>query len=293
LDPSDLPDAHAPQCVAEYACDIFQHMKRTEDTFRVHNNYMSTQEDINEKMRSITVDWLVEVQQKFGLQEEVLYLAVNMVDRYLTIKPCKRGLLQLVGITCLFIAAKYEEIYPPDLRDFVHVTNDAFTEQQIIDMEMSILNTLQFRVTCPSPLAFLKRYMAIAGIKEGTSVYELALACLELTLTEMKVVTYSPSHLACSALFLAIRVMSMGEQPQADDISLCWPKVLIPVTGETDKTIRPCTKELVSILVKCNIVAYRAIYKKYARIGRQVMLHPKVQGVLQQAEEPAAPAEQH
>lgn len=267
-----------PQCVAEYAGDIFRTLRGVENKYRVSENYFERQEDINEKMRTIMIDWLVEVALKFNIQDEALYLAVNLIDRYLAVKPVRRNALQLVGITCLFIAAKYEEIYPPELRDFCMITNDAYTDKQIIDMEMDILNALQFHVTVPSSLTFLKRFMAIAGIEKGTDVYELALMCLELTLPEYQVIAYSPSRLACASLFLAIRVLSMGEEPGADDLSRCWPRVLVQLTGETDRTIRPCTKLLVNFLVRSK---GRATFKKYSRKGNKVASGQKVQSVVQ------------
>ena len=94
--------------------------------------YMTRQSDINEKMRAILIDWLVDVHLKFKLVDETLFLAVNMIDRYLEKSEVSRQKLQLVGITSMFIASKYEEIYPPDLRDFVYVTDKAYTKSQIL-----------------------------------------------------------------------------------------------------------------------------------------------------------------
>ena len=77
--------------------------------------YMQTQAEINEKMRSILVDWLVDVHVKFDLSPETLYLTINIVDRFLSLKPVPRRELQLVGVSALLIASKYEEIWPPQV----------------------------------------------------------------------------------------------------------------------------------------------------------------------------------
>jgi len=90
---------------------------------------MSRQSDINEKMRAILVDWLIDVHLKFKLVNETLFLTVNIIDRYLQRAEVTRQKLQLVGITAMFIASKYEEIYPPDLRDFVYVTDKAYNKK--------------------------------------------------------------------------------------------------------------------------------------------------------------------
>jgi cyclin B len=79
-------------------------------------------------MRAILVDWLVDVHAKFKLVNETLFLTINLIDRFLEKTLVSRKNLQLVGVTCMFIATKYEEIYPPDLKDFVYVTDKAYTK---------------------------------------------------------------------------------------------------------------------------------------------------------------------
>ena len=86
----------------------------TQDDGRVHD-YMGSQPDINAKMRSILVDWLIEVHRKFELMPETLYLTLNIVDRFLSMKAVPRRDLQLVGISSMLIACKYEEIWAPEV----------------------------------------------------------------------------------------------------------------------------------------------------------------------------------
>ena len=106
---------------------------------------MRQQAHINEKMRAILIDWLVEVHLKFRLKTETLYLTFNLIDRFLERVQVSRSKLQLVGVTCLLLASKYEEIYPPDLRDFVYVTDKAYTKKQILQMEGKMLKELNFK----------------------------------------------------------------------------------------------------------------------------------------------------
>lgn len=100
---------------------------------------MQRQEDINEKMRSILIDWLIEVHLKFKLVPESLFLTVNLIDRYLEREQVNRQKLQLVGVTAMLIACKYEEIYPPIVKDFVYITDNAYTKEEILEMERKIL----------------------------------------------------------------------------------------------------------------------------------------------------------
>lgn len=76
---------------------------------------MDSQPEINDRMRAVLIDWLVEVHQKFELNPETLYLTINIVDRYLAVKSTSRRDLQLVGVSAMLIASKYEEIWAPEV----------------------------------------------------------------------------------------------------------------------------------------------------------------------------------
>lgn len=127
----DERDAEDPLCATEYVQDMYMHFRSKEEMTSVRPLYMENQSHINERMRSILVDWLVEVHLKFKLVPETLYLTINLIDRYLERTEVSRPKLQLVGVTSLLIAAKYEEIYPPELRDLVYICDRAYTRQEV------------------------------------------------------------------------------------------------------------------------------------------------------------------
>ena len=83
-------------------------------------------------MRTVLVDWLIEVHLKFKLLPETLYLTVNLIDRYLALESVSRKRLQLIGVTAMLIASKYEEIYPPEIKDFVFVTDQAYNRDDVL-----------------------------------------------------------------------------------------------------------------------------------------------------------------
>merc|ERR1711939_1145221 len=91
-------------------------------------------------MRAILVDWLVEVHSKYRLQDEALWLTVQIVDRYLQTTQVMRNRLQLIGVAAMLIAAKFEEIHPPEVRDFAYITDNTYSKLEILDMEAVILN---------------------------------------------------------------------------------------------------------------------------------------------------------
>lgn len=149
--------------VAEWAHSITRHMSNTEKDCIPTFGYITSQNDINEKMRAILIDWLIEVHLKFKLLPETLFLTVNIIDRYLEkVTDIHRTKLQLVGVTAMLIASKYEEIYAPEVRDFVYITDKAYTKEEILKMEQNILYALDFNLTFPSSLRFLERYCKVS-----------------------------------------------------------------------------------------------------------------------------------
>ena len=131
VDDLEERDAEDPLCVTEYVQEIYDHFRQKETSTMVRPVFMEKQPDINERMRAILIDWLVEVHLKFKLVPETLYLTVNLVDRYLERKQVSRPNLQLVGVTSLLIACKYEEIYPPELCEFVRICDCAYTRDEV------------------------------------------------------------------------------------------------------------------------------------------------------------------
>lgn len=158
----DIGEAEDPLAASQFAPYIFEHFRSVETKFMVPPDYMDLQEDITVKMRAILVDWLVDVHQKFKLSPETLYLTVNIIDRFLAVTPVKRRKLQLVGVTAMLIASKYEEIYAPETADFVYISDKAYDREEILHMEAVILGVLKFDVTVPSPLVFLNRCLKAA-----------------------------------------------------------------------------------------------------------------------------------
>ena len=131
IDDVDGRDSEDPLCATAYVGDMYKHFREKELVTSVRPGFMSQQSHINERMRAILVDWLVEVHLKFKLVPETLYLTINLIDRYLELAEVSRPKLQLVGVTCLLIASKYEEIFPPELRDLVYICDRAYTKTDV------------------------------------------------------------------------------------------------------------------------------------------------------------------
>ncbi|CAH8363958.1 unnamed protein product [Eruca vesicaria subsp. sativa] len=159
----DCSDKNNPLVVVEYINKIYDFYKNNECRSCVPPNYMENQPDINERMRGILVDWLIEVHYKFELMEETLYLTINLIDRFLAVaNHVPRKKLQLVGVTALLLACKYEEVSVPVVDDLIVISEKAYTRTEILDMEKLMANTLQFNFCLPTPYVFMRRFLKAA-----------------------------------------------------------------------------------------------------------------------------------
>jgi G2/mitotic-specific cyclin-B, other len=210
------------------------------------------QKDINEKMRAILLDWLVDVHLKFKLLPETLFLTVNIIDRFLQLINIPRQKLQLVGITAMLIACKYEEIYVPEINDFVYVTDKAYTNLEVLEMEGNILSALEFNLTTVSPLRFLERYAKICNFDEKNIM--MARYLLELSLIEYKMICYPPSMLACSAIYLVNKLRKKG---------INWGMSMLKHTKYNENNLNLCSKDIFHLLQNSEKSNLQAIRRKF------------------------------
>lgn len=180
---------------------MFEYFRLKEKLTSVRPDYMENQGQIDERMREILINWLVEVHKKFKYVPETLYLCVNLIDRVLKNKEVKRRNFQLLGVTCLFIASKYEEICHQGVDELAYICNSAYTEKEILDMENHILKALNYQITVPSANSFLARFLEAARADE--EIVQLSCHVLHETLRSYALLRYLPSELAAASIYLA------------------------------------------------------------------------------------------
>ncbi|XP_053144201.1 G2/mitotic-specific cyclin-B1 [Hemicordylus capensis] len=249
----DTEDAFDPNLCSEYVKDIYSYLRVLEGQQSVRPNYLAGQE-INGNMRAILIDWLVQVQMKFKLLPETMYMTVAIIDRFLQNNKVTKKLLQLVGITAMFIASKYEEMFPPEIGDFAFVTDHTYTNLQIRQMEMKILRSLDFNLGRPLPLHFLRRASKIgeADVQQHT----LAKYLMELALVDYEMVHYPPSQIAAAAYCLSTKVLDEGE----------WTPTLQHYMDYAESELLPVMQHMAKnvLLVNRSLTKHMTIKNKYA-----------------------------
>ena len=153
----DLQDKEDVTMCYDYSNDIFSHLYKRQFTTTPKIDYLKDREYefyLRPSMRSILVDWLIEVHCKFHLLPETLYLAINLMDRYLSFNQVTLPRLQLIAISSLLIAAKFEEVNLPKLSNYSYITDNAYSNDEIKQAEFVILNKLQYNIGWPNPVSY-------------------------------------------------------------------------------------------------------------------------------------------
>ncbi|KAF8625557.1 hypothetical protein AX15_005322 [Amanita polypyramis BW_CC] len=202
----DVVNLYDTSMVSEYSDEIFKYMGELEESVMPNPNYMTGQVEINWGMRQTLVDWLLQVHLRYHMLPETLWIAVNIVDRFLTKRVVSVSKLQLVGVTAMFIAAKYEEILAPSVDEFVFITQNAYSKDEILKGEKIILQTLEFQISnyC-SPYSWMRRI-------SKADDYELRTRTLSKFLTEVTLLDYrflrvKPSLVAAVGMYSARKML--------------------------------------------------------------------------------------
>lgn len=204
-DDLDAIDEHDIGMASEYVVEIFEYMRTLELTTLPDSNYMADQTELTWSMRSVLVEWLVEVHMKFSLLPETLYLAINILDRFLSRRVVSLPKLQLVGITAMFIACKYEEIINPGLTNFVRLADNGYTEEEVLKSELYVLSVLDYGLHFPNPMNFLRR----VSKAEQYDLHSRTLGkyLMEVTLLSEKFVGIPASMIVAACTYFARKVI--------------------------------------------------------------------------------------
>jgi len=220
-----------------YAQDIHQaHLDNEERTFssRTWKTMDDVQQEVTQQMRGILVDWLIEVADEYSLKSQTLFLTVNYVDRVLESLPIARSTLQLVGVCCMLLACKYEEIYAPLVEDFVYITDNTYSREEILRCELVVLDTLKFDLTVVTIKNFLTRFLLLAGVTDLRVVTHASYVAEMILPVYSFQKNYKPSLLAASIVVFSQHVYGMS----------VWSPAFEYGTKLTPKDLRQCVSEL-------------------------------------------------
>ncbi|GMH14931.1 hypothetical protein Nepgr_016772 [Nepenthes gracilis] len=246
-------DAKNPLAVVEYVADLYSYYKKMEASSYVSPDYMKQQVDINEKMRAILIDWLIEVHYKFELRDETLFLTVNLVDRFLEKRTVARKKLQLVGLIAMLLACKYEEVTVPVVEDLIFISDKAYTRKDLLDMEKLMLNSIQFNLSMPTPYVFLRRFLKT--VESDKKLELLSFFLIELSLVEYTMLKFPHSLLAAAAVYTAQCCVYRTKK---------WNITSESYTNYSEDQLLECSKFMVTFHQKAATGKLTGVHRKYS-----------------------------
>ena len=258
---SNLIQKNNAQIPYEYFNEFLETYCREEKTleFKIKPNFMKNQQDINCRMRAIIVNWIIEVHDRFKLLPDTLFLSIIIFDRYMSIiNNIDKNRLQLIGVTSLLIACKYEEIFSPEVRDFICILDREYEREDLMEEENNILKILKFEVTYPSSL----RYYEILRIKFGIEerYYKYGNYLLELCLLDCKFSKYLQAVIATTVCFFVLKLFQ----------KVSFEKFMINKIKINEKEIIDCLIDICFMVEYIDGSIYPAINKKYKEIYNEI-----------------------
>ncbi|XP_044475098.1 putative cyclin-A3-1 [Mangifera indica] len=250
-----------PQMCGPNVSDIYKYLHNMEvdPKRRPLPDYMEkVQKDIDANMRGILVNWLVEVAEEYKLVPDTLYLTISYIDRFLSLNVLNKQRLQLLGVSSMLIASKYEQISPRNVADFCSIRDITYTKDEVVKMEADVLKALKFELGNPTIKTFLRRFTRVAqeDYKASNLQLEFVIYYLaELSLLDYACVKFLPSLVAASVVFLALFIIRPKRHP--------WSSTLQQSTGYKPPDIKECVLLIHDLYLSRRGGSLQAVREKY------------------------------
>lgn len=219
-------------------------------------DYMRRQNEVTWKMRGILVDWLVEIHSKFRLLPETIFLATNIIDRFLSVRVVSLVKFQLVGVTALFIASKYEEVVCPSVSNFLYMTDGGYEDDEILKAERYVLNMIDFNLSYPNPINFLRRISKADGYDITSRT--VAKYLMEISIVDNRFLGSPPSLIAAAGSWLARKALSKGRwvraAPRVAHTDAAQDANLVHYSGYTQDELLPTAQLMLDYVIRSSTI---------------------------------------
>ncbi|XP_022088662.1 G2/mitotic-specific cyclin-B2-like isoform X1 [Acanthaster planci] len=252
----EVEQKNDPRITSEYSEEIYRYLRSREYKCVIPNGYL-TGPAVTPNTRAVLVNWLVQVQVHLELSAETLHLTVMLMDRFLSQQPIGLNLLQLLGVTCLFVASKYEERFAPEVEVLCMLTDYTYAHKDVLLMERQILHALQFDLFSPTPMAFLETFLRVDTDDQQVD-FHLANYLLDLALVDASVLKFYPSERAAAAACLARYLAGSGVDED------CWTADMVQKTGYTEQQLSACMARMARLVTEANRSPYKAVMEKFS-----------------------------
>jgi len=238
--------------------EVQAYLRIREHLFVISPGFLDNAIDGN--MRSILVDWLVQVQHYLRLSQETLYLAVRILDMVLDKREVEGGKLQLVGIAAVLIASKMEEYYPADIKKLLHLTENSYRRKELLQMEIVLFEVIDFQVNLPTCQDFLPRFCCAAFRDQDPSFLKTCQLLVDCHLVTESHSCTPPSHLSSAAVFASLLLFSLSSASDSASLSGLWTETLTHYTQYEEIELYSTAKSMLKMFLFEDL---RGVFNKY------------------------------
>ena len=224
---------------------------------------MNRQKEVNEQMRSILIDWLIDVHLKFSFTDETIYMTVLIIDRYLSLVEISRSKLQLLGITALMIACKHEDIDLPKVDDFIYITDNAYTRNEVFKMENDVLNKLKFSLLFPSPIKFFE-FLA-NGFDFNNKQLMMGKFLMETFLIDINSIKYKSSIISCACAYIVMKFFKMSNYHESYNKKYYILEEDMNNSLLNEFSVKECAKEICLYVDNIHKTNFLSTQKKFSK----------------------------
>ncbi|XP_034734516.1 G1/S-specific cyclin-D1-like [Etheostoma cragini] len=229
---------------------VLHALLRAEDKYLPSPNYFKcVQREVAPYMRRIVATWMLEVCEEQKCEEEVFPLAMNYVDRFLSVEPTKKTHLQVLGAACMFLASKLKETIPLTAEKLCIYTDNSITPTQLLQMELVVLNKLKWDLASVTALDFIEHFLSqLPVVREHRPILRKhAQTFVALCATDVKFIASPPSMVAAGSMVAAVGGLQMRMLGTAM-MSKTLTEQLAQIIRSDPDCLRACQEQIESLL---------------------------------------------
>ncbi|KAM8860756.1 G1/S-specific cyclin-D2a isoform 1-T2 [Synchiropus picturatus] len=231
---------------------VLQSLLTIEERFLPQYSYFKVQKDIQPFMRRMVATWMLEVCEEQQCEEEVFPLAMNYLDRFLTVAvPTKKCNLQLLGAVCMFLASKLKETRPLTAEKLCIYTDNSIRPQELLEWELVVLGKLKWNLAAVTPNDFIEHIVRRLPLPEDklTLIRKHVQTFIALCATDFSFAMYPPSMIATGSVGAAIcglQLDSADHSQWGDNLT----DLLAKITNTEVDVLKECQEQIERVLVK-------------------------------------------
>lgn len=194
---------------------VLQTMLKAEENYLPSPNYFKcVQKDIVPKMRKIVATWMLEVCEEQKCEEEVFPLAMNFLDRFLSVEATRKTRLQLLGAACMFLASKMKETVPLTAEKLCIYTDNSIQPGELLQMEVLVLSKLKWDLASVTPHDFIEHFLSKLNIHHNTKqiLRKHAQTFVALCATDVNFIASPSSMVAAGSVVAAMQGLHVKSQ---------------------------------------------------------------------------------